>query len=113
MSYINLLTSTTMLLASTIAALDLPDNRGLRTDQSRKDVLQIAFNNPGSQINFWGGDAIRGLTDIVQKVKDDTETKAVIFTSSNLLASDVKLYLGENVPLFYNPSVAEELWNKC
>ncbi|RYN18729.1 hypothetical protein AA0113_g10710 [Alternaria arborescens] len=71
----------TLLLISTTAALKLPTYRGLRTDQSKQGVLQIAFNNPDSEINVWGEDALKGLTDIVQRLQNDTETKAILFTS--------------------------------
>lgn len=41
----------TLLLISTTAALKLPTYRGLWIDQSRQGILQIAFNNPNSEIN--------------------------------------------------------------
>jgi hypothetical protein len=41
----------TLLLISTTAALEVSTYRGLRIDQSRQGVLQIAFNNPDSEIN--------------------------------------------------------------
>ena len=71
----------TLLLISTTAALEVSTYRGLRIDQSRQGVLQIAFNNPDSEINVWGEDALKGLTDIVQRLQNDTETKAILFTS--------------------------------
>ncbi|OAL45528.1 enoyl-CoA hydratase/isomeras-like protein [Pyrenochaeta sp. DS3sAY3a] len=74
-----------MSLATSIAALNLPVYRGLRIDQSKAGVLQIAFNNTDSEINVWGQDALTGLTDIVQKLKNDTDTKAIVFTSDNPL----------------------------
>ncbi|CAN9393572.1 unnamed protein product [Alternaria alternata] len=74
-----------MPLVSSVAALSLPTYRGLRTDQSRAGVLQIAINNTDSEINVWSEDALTGLTDIVQRLKNDTETKVVLFTSDNPL----------------------------
>ena len=71
----------TLLLISTTAALKLPTYRGLRIDQSRQGILQIAFNNPNSEINVWGEDVLEGLTDIVQGLQNDTEKKTILFTS--------------------------------
>ncbi|KAJ4982583.1 enoyl-CoA hydratase [Stagonosporopsis vannaccii] len=74
-----------MSLVTSIAALNLPLYRGLRIDQTKAGVLQIAINNTDSEINVWGQDALAGLTDIVARLKNDTETKALIFTSDNPL----------------------------
>lgn len=67
------------MLLSTIVALDFPAYPGLRLNQSRAGVLEVAFNNP--PVNVWGLDTINGLTDIVQRLRNDTATKAVLFTS--------------------------------
>lgn len=83
--------------ASSITALNLPTYRGLRIDQSKPGVLQIAFNNPDSEINVWSQDALTGLTDIVQKLKNDTETKAVVFKS------DKPLYFMAHLDLLIQP----------
>ncbi|KAF7679622.1 hypothetical protein GT037_003370, partial [Alternaria burnsii] len=39
------------------------------------------FNNPNSEINVWGEDVLKGLTDIVQGLQNDTEKKTILFTS--------------------------------
>jgi hypothetical protein len=65
-------TGATLLLISITAALKLPTYRGLRVDQSRQGILQIAFNNPDPEINVWCEDALKGLTDIVQRLQNDT-----------------------------------------
>lgn len=69
------------LFVSASLALKLTTYRGLRIDQFKPGVLQIAFNNPDSEVNVWSQDALSGLTDIVQKLQNDTEIKAVVFTS--------------------------------
>ncbi|TGO44958.1 hypothetical protein BCON_0438g00030 [Botryotinia convoluta] len=66
-------------LLSTIVALDFPAYPGLRLNQSRAGVLEVAFNNP--PVNVWGLDTINGLTDIVQRLRNDTLTKVFLFTS--------------------------------
>jgi hypothetical protein len=69
------------LFASSSLALNLTTYRGLKIDQSKLGVLQIAFNNPDSEINVWSQDALSGLTEIVQQLQNDTDTKAVVFSS--------------------------------
>ncbi|KAH7063833.1 enoyl-CoA hydratase/isomeras-like protein [Paraphoma chrysanthemicola] len=69
------------LLLPTITALELPTYPGLRTNTSRPGLLQIAFNNTSSAINVWSQDALSGLTDIVRRLRNDTETKVLLFTS--------------------------------
>ncbi|PVH79993.1 enoyl-CoA hydratase/isomeras-like protein [Cadophora sp. DSE1049] len=80
---------------STVAALDLPTYPGLRTNQSRPGVLEIAFNN--GPVNVWGLNAITGLGDIVQKLQNDNETKVVLFTS------DVPRYFANHLDLTITP----------
>lgn len=85
------------LFISASLALDLITYRGLRIDRSKPDVLQIAFNNPDSEVNVWSQDALSGLTDIVQKLQNDTEIKAVVFTS------DVPNYFMAHLDLLIQP----------
>ncbi|KAL6416075.1 Enoyl-CoA hydratase domain-containing protein 2, mitochondrial [Ilyonectria robusta] len=65
---------------STIAALQLPDYRGLKTSQ-KSGVLEITLHNRDSAINLWNEDFQSGLTDVVQKLQFDNETKVVVFKS--------------------------------
>ncbi|KAM0145503.1 hypothetical protein ACHAQE_011235 [Botrytis cinerea] len=67
------------MLLSTVMALDFPAYPGLRLNQSRAGVLEVAFNSP--PVNVWGLDTITGLGDIFQKLRNDTDTKVVLFTS--------------------------------
>jgi hypothetical protein len=69
------------LLLSSVTALNLPLYPGLRTNQSRPGVLEIAFSSTNSDINLWDQDTVSGLTDIVQRLQNDNETKVVLFTS--------------------------------
>ncbi|PQE17537.1 enoyl- hydratase protein [Rutstroemia sp. NJR-2017a BBW] len=85
------------LLLSSAVALDLPLYPGLRTNQSRPGVLEIAFNSTNSDINIWGEDTVSGLTDIVQKLQNDNETKVVLFTS------DVPKYFIAHLDLLISP----------
>ncbi|TGO31569.1 hypothetical protein BHYA_0520g00040 [Botrytis hyacinthi] len=85
------------LLLSTVIALDLPIYPGLRTNQSRPGVLEIAFNNTKSEVNVWGEDTLSGLSDVVQKLQNDTEIKVVLFTS------DVPLYFLNHLDLLIQP----------
>lgn len=85
------------LLLSTVIALDLPIYSGLRTNQSRPGVLEIAFNNTKSEVNVWGEDTLSGLSDVVQKLQNDTEIKVVLFTS------DVPLYFLNHLDLLIQP----------
>ncbi|KAH8629672.1 enoyl-CoA hydratase/isomerase-like protein [Alternaria alternata] len=80
-----------MPLVSSVAALSLPTYRGLRTDQSRAGVLQIAINNTDSEINVWSEDALTGLTDIVQRLKNDTETKPLTITDPTIAQRTAEL----------------------
>ncbi|KIL87020.1 enoyl- hydratase [Fusarium avenaceum] len=67
-------------LIQTASALDLPEYRGLKTAQNGS-VLEVTFHNPDSAINLWGVDFQDGVTDIVKRLRNDTETKVVIFKS--------------------------------
>lgn len=89
--------STMSLLWSTVLALDLPDYPALRTNQSRAGVLEIAFNNSQSEVNVWGQDALTGLTDIVKRLQNDTETKVVLFKS------DIPQYFMAHLDLLIQP----------
>ncbi|KAH7390202.1 enoyl-CoA hydratase/isomerase-like protein [Cadophora sp. MPI-SDFR-AT-0126] len=82
-------------MLSTIVALDFPAYPGLRLNQSRAGVLEVAFNNP--PVNVWGLDAIAGLTDIVQRLRNDTETKVIMFTS------DVPRFFVNHLDLLISP----------
>ena len=85
------------LFASASLAFNLTTYRGLRIDQTKPGVLQIAFNNPDSEVNVWSEYALSGLTDIVQKLQNDTEIKAVVFTS------DVPNYFMAHLDLLIQP----------
>ncbi|KZL74765.1 enoyl-CoA hydratase [Colletotrichum tofieldiae] len=67
-------------LVSATLALTLPEYRALRTAQNGS-ILEITLHNPNSAINLWSQDFQDGLTDIVQKLQVDNETKVVIFKS--------------------------------
>jgi len=64
---------------STVAALDLPFYPGLRINQSQPGALEVSFNN--APINAWGPNFLTGLSDIVQKLRNDNGTKVVLFKS--------------------------------
>lgn len=85
------------LLLSSVIALDLPAYPGLRIDQSRPGVLGIAFNSTNSDINIWGEETVSGLTDIIQRLQNDNETKVVLFTS------DVPKYFIAHLDLLISP----------
>ncbi|ATZ58113.1 hypothetical protein BCIN_15g05640 [Botrytis cinerea B05.10] len=67
------------MIFSTVVALDFPAYPGLRLNYSTAGVLEVAFSSP--PVNFWGLNTITGLGDIVQKLRNDTDTKVVLFTS--------------------------------
>ncbi|KAM0321919.1 hypothetical protein ACHAQA_009816 [Verticillium albo-atrum] len=75
-----LATTSLATLFASAAALDLPEYRGLKTAQNNS-VLEITLHNPDSAINLWGVDFQEGLTDIVRRLGNDTETKVVVFKS--------------------------------
>lgn len=68
------------LLLQTTNALELPDYTALKTYQNAS-VLEITLHNPKSPLNLWSQDIQSGLTDIVQRLQVDNETKVVIFKS--------------------------------
>jgi enoyl-CoA hydratase/carnithine racemase len=65
---------------STTLAAHLPVYRGLKTVQNGS-VLEVTLSNPDSKINLWGQDFQDGMTDMVQRLKVDNETKVVVFKS--------------------------------
>ncbi|CCF42241.1 enoyl-CoA hydratase/isomerase [Colletotrichum higginsianum] len=67
-------------LISSTLALELPKYRGLKTAQNGS-VLEVTLHNPDSAINLWSQDFQEGLTDLVQKLQVDNETKVVVFKS--------------------------------
>ncbi|OBR16484.1 Enoyl-CoA hydratase/isomerase [Colletotrichum higginsianum IMI 349063] len=76
-------------LISSTLALELPKYRGLKTAQNGS-VLEVTLHNPDSAINLWSQDFQEGLTDLVQKLQVDNETKVVVFKSDFLLALDMR-----------------------
>ncbi|KAL1621618.1 hypothetical protein SLS56_009154 [Neofusicoccum ribis] len=68
------------LLLQTTNALELLDYTALKTYQNAS-VLEITLHNPKSPLNLWSQDIQSGLTDIVQRLQVDNETKVVIFKS--------------------------------
>lgn len=69
----------------------------LRLDQSRPGVLKIALKMATSEINNWTQEGLSELTDVVQRLKTDTETKVVLFTS------DVQYYFIAGLDLTIQP----------
>ncbi|KAG5657853.1 hypothetical protein KAF25_007886 [Fusarium avenaceum] len=67
-------------LLQTASALDLPEYRALKTAQNGS-ILEVTFHNPDSAINLWSADFQDGVTDIVKRLRNDNETKVVIFKS--------------------------------
>ncbi|KAG7110731.1 hypothetical protein HYQ44_020308 [Verticillium longisporum] len=67
-------------LTPAISAIELPDYRGLKTAQNGS-ILEVTLHNPDSAINLWGVDFQEGMTDLVQRLSNDTEIKVVIFNS--------------------------------
>lgn len=67
---------------STALAVELPEYRGLKVSQNAS-VLEVTLSNPDSKINLWGQDFQNGLTDMVQRLQVDNETKVVVFKSDN------------------------------
>lgn len=68
------------LVIPSILALDLPQYRALKTAASN-NVLEVTIHNPDSSINTWNQDIQSGLTDLVQRLGSDNETRVVIFKS--------------------------------
>jgi len=69
-----------LLLFSATAALELPTYQGLRTSQ-KPGILEVTFHNAKSTTNLWNKDTLSDLTDLVQRLQSDNETKAVVFRS--------------------------------
>ncbi|KAF6842502.1 enoyl-CoA hydratase [Colletotrichum musicola] len=67
-------------LFSTTFALNLPQYTGLKTAKNGS-ILEVTFHNPNSAINLWGQDFQNDMTDLVQRLQADNETKAVVFKS--------------------------------
>ncbi|USP81337.1 enoyl-CoA hydratase [Curvularia clavata] len=68
------------LIIPSILALDLPQYRALKTTASN-NILEVTIHNPDSTINTWNQDIQYGLTDLVQRLGNDNETRVVIFKS--------------------------------
>lgn len=69
-----------ILLSSVATALNLPTYKTLLTSQS-PGVLTVTFHNPDSVVNLWTPQMLLDLTDLVQRLQSDNETKAVVFNS--------------------------------
>lgn len=62
--------------------MELPNYRSLKTARTEKGVLQVTFHNPDSLVlNLWSQETQDELTDLVEKLRADTETKVVVFNS--------------------------------
>ncbi|KAH6696846.1 ClpP/crotonase-like domain-containing protein [Plectosphaerella plurivora] len=68
-------------LAMRVLALDLPNYRAIRTSLIG-GVLNVTFHNPDwPQVNFWGQSTQDEMTDLVERLHVDNETKVVVFSS--------------------------------
>jgi enoyl-CoA hydratase/carnithine racemase len=64
------------------STMELPKYRSLKTTSTEKGVLQVTFHNPDSlDLNLWSQDTQDELTDLVEKLRADIETKVVVFNS--------------------------------
>ncbi|KAH9204004.1 enoyl-CoA hydratase/isomerase family protein [Leptodontidium sp. 2 PMI_412] len=68
------------LLLSSVAALELPGYKTLLTSQ-KPGVLRVTFHNPDSSVNLWTPQMLLDVTDLVGRLQNDNETKAVVFNS--------------------------------
>jgi enoyl-CoA hydratase/carnithine racemase len=87
---------TVLLLSPLVVGLDLPNYEGLLTSQ-KPGVLEVTFHNRHSTTNLWNRDTLSGLTDIVHRLQNDNETKAVVFKS------DVPKYFLNHLDLQIEP----------
>ncbi|GFF79923.1 hypothetical protein CNMCM8927_000699 [Aspergillus lentulus] len=87
---------TVLLLTPLVVGLDLPNYEGLLTSQ-KPGVLEVTFHNRHSTTNLWNRDTLFGLTDIVRRLQNDNETKAVVFKS------DVPKYFLNHLDLQIEP----------
>jgi enoyl-CoA hydratase/carnithine racemase len=87
---------TILLLSPIVVGLDLPNYEGLLTSQ-KPGVLEVTFHNRHSTTNLWNRDTLFGLTDIVRRLQNDNETKAVVFKS------DVPKYFLNHLDLQIEP----------
>lgn len=67
-------------LVSTGVTLELPSYRGLKTSQKPR-VLEVTFHSEKSMTSLWSQDTPSGLTDLVQNLQNNNETKVVVFDS--------------------------------
>ncbi|KAF7555572.1 hypothetical protein G7Z17_g2053 [Cylindrodendrum hubeiense] len=88
----------TTILPATLA-LKLPEYKALKTSLN-SSVLTVTFHNADSPVNLWNQDTQDGLTDLVERLQHDKETKVVIFNS------DVPRFYVAHLDLSM-PSVAE------
>ncbi|KAF6787090.1 enoyl-CoA hydratase [Colletotrichum sojae] len=68
------------LFSTTTFALNLPQYTGLKTAQNGS-ILEVTLHNANSAINLWDQDTQNDMTDLVQRLQVDNETKAVVFKS--------------------------------
>lgn len=94
---LNLALATTIFPAT--LALQLPEYKALKTSLA-SNILTVTFHNPDSPINLWNQDTQDGITDLVERLQHDNETKVVIFNS------DVPRFFTAHLDLSM-PSVAE------
>ncbi|KAM0334407.1 hypothetical protein ACHAQA_001433 [Verticillium albo-atrum] len=64
-----------------VLALELPNYEALKTSLD-SGVLHVTFHNPEwPTVNFWGKNTQDDLTDLVERLQVDNDTKVVIFNS--------------------------------
>jgi enoyl-CoA hydratase/carnithine racemase len=68
-------------LTSFTSALELPQYSALLTSQEKPGVLEVTFHFQNTTINLWNQAALTDLTDLVQKLQADNDTKVVVFKS--------------------------------
>ncbi|KAH7017213.1 ClpP/crotonase-like domain-containing protein [Ilyonectria destructans] len=94
---LNLALATTLFPAT--LALQLPEYKALKTSLD-SNILTVTFHNRDSPVNLWNQDTQDGVTDLVERLQHDNETKVVIFNS------DVPRFFTAHLDLSM-PSVAE------
>ncbi|KAH8651775.1 ClpP/crotonase-like domain-containing protein [Ilyonectria robusta] len=86
-------------------ALQLPDYRALKTSLN-STVLEVTFHNPDAPVvNLWSQDTQDELTDLVERLQSDNETKVVIFKSDVprffIAHLDLEILAGPNTNFIY------------
>ncbi|KAH9204491.1 enoyl-CoA hydratase/isomerase family protein [Leptodontidium sp. 2 PMI_412] len=69
------------LLPALTTSLILPNYTSIITSTAKPGILDVTIHTTNNTINLWNADFVANMKDLVSRLKDDNDTKVVVFRS--------------------------------